>query len=283
MGVEHVLSIGVDHVVLACRVVDDHHLVQSSFRDLSQLPRRCAHDVSRHYSLRLRSDQWSLAAEGCAFLVCLQGFVFSDCLDASLNGAGILPLPECRHPSPGDKVSVAELFCGGFSGWSHVVSFLQTLQMPAEHSLAVDVDPDCVIAYHKTFGGSLQLLGMSLQLDEHGDLPPSLVVESDVMEFDWVHLAGRSVLDLGLASPPCPPWSRASLNAPGLRRKDGVLTPASIALFALLGCKVICIENVSGLFHHAHWRIVLEWLKMWHFELRWAKVLDLADVCTSET
>ena len=63
---------------------------------------------------------------------------------------------------------------------------LQTMEMPLERCLALDFDRDCVLAFHKTFGGYLKLLGMPVQLDDDGCLPSQLVVESDLMEFDWV-------------------------------------------------------------------------------------------------
>ena len=122
------------------------------------------------------------------------------------------------------------------------------------------------------------LPGTPAQLDDNDNLPCLRVVESDVMEFSWIHLTGRHRLDLGVCSPPCPPWSKAAASPPGLRRKDGVLTPAAIAFMALLGCKVFCLENVSGLVQHEHWKVILEWLVFWGFDLRWAKCLDMAEI-----
>ena len=205
-------------------------------------------------------QHWTTAAEGCDTLVCLQAFNFPDGLDVSLEGSGVFPSPECRMTSADDALRTVELFCGGFSGWSHVGRFLQTMEMPLERCLALDLDRDCVLAFHKTFGGYLKLLGVPVQLDDDGSLPPQLVIESDLLEFDWAHLSGRQTFEIGLASPPCPPWSKAAVNPPGLRRKDGILTPAAIAMFALLGCKVMCLENVAGLFQHSNWRTVTEWI-----------------------
>ena len=122
------------------------------------------------------------------------------------------------------------------------------------------------------------LPGTPAQLDDNDNLPCLRVVESDVMEFSWIHLTGRHRLDLGVCSPPCPPWSKAAASPPGLRRKDGALTPAAIAFMALLGCKVFCLENVSGLVQHEHWKVILEWLVFWGFDLRWAKCLDMAEI-----
>ena len=122
----------------------------------------------------------------------------------------------------------------------------------------------------------LQFHGIPVEFVSIDEVPSLLVVESDAdaLEFDWIHLTGHDVVDMGVDSPPCLPWSKASMNALGLRRKDGTPTPASIALLVLLGCKVICLENVAGLlllllllFQHPHRKLVLEQLRFWDFEL----------------
>eukprot|EP00435_Cladocopium_sp_Y103_P066458 s404_g28.t1 len=205
-------------------------------------------------------------------------FVFSGLLDVCLEGGGIIPAPECRTADTADLVHVLELFCGGFSGWSHVTRALKTLHLPVITSLAVDIDVDCVQAYAKTFGATLHVGGTPLQLDVGSEIPAKLVIQADVTDFSWVHLLGCVTYEVGVASPPCPPWSMASVSAPGLRRNDGCLTPFAVALLALIGCKVICLENVSGMVHHSHWTTIQQWFRAWKWDLRWTKTLDLAEV-----
>ena len=53
-------------------------------------------------------------------------------------------------------------------------------------------------------------------------------------------------------------------NPLGLKRKDGIVIPAAIALFAMLCCKVICHENVAVCSQHPLWNPILEWLKLWN-------------------
>ena len=190
-----------------------------------------------------------------------------------------MPTPENRQADVADDFCVLELFCGGFSGWSQVTRCLKEMQFPIMTGVALDIEPTCVDAYHRTFGGTLIGSNMNAPLDEDGNLPPLKVIESDMMEFGWVHLAGTTQYPIGVASPPCPPWSKAALNPPGLRRKDGNLTPASIAILALFGCRVICLENVAGLAQHPHWNVIRHWLAFWKYDLRWHKCLDLAQVC----
>eukprot|EP00435_Cladocopium_sp_Y103_P051465 s2317_g16.t1 len=273
-----VIQMSAAEVILTCRIVDVHPLTCDHFRDLRLPVVRCAHDISSHFRLKVSHEQWICVVSKVPTVLCLQAFVFADLLDVCLDGGGVAPAPECRTSDSGDLVHVLELFCGGFSGWSHVTRALKALHLPIITSLAVDIDSDCVLAYSKTFGATLHVAGTPLQLEVDGVVPPKLVIQADVADFSWVHLLGCGLVEMGVASPPCPPWSVASESAPGLRRNDGCLTPFAIALLALLGCKVICIENVSGMIQHPHWPVLQQWFQAWKWNLRWTKTLDLAEV-----
>lgn len=186
-----VVSTGLGGVVLACRVDPLNGLVHDRFRDLSLTPRRCAHDVSDRYLLKINMDQWVCAVEGVPAVICLQAFVFADMLDVSSDGGGIMPVPECRKECDDDIHRAIEFVCGGFSGWSHTVRFLRQLAFPLETCLALDIDHDCVDAYQKVFGGTCFLPGTPIQLDEHDNLPVLRVVEADILELSWVRLIGK--------------------------------------------------------------------------------------------
>eukprot|EP00435_Cladocopium_sp_Y103_P037996 s1003_g10.t1 len=273
-----VIQMSAADVILTCRVVDAHPLTCDHFKDLRLPVGRCAHDISNHFRLKVSHEQWICVVSKVPTVLCLQAFVFADMLDVCLDGGGTAPAPECRTSDSSDLVHVLELFCGGFSGWSHVTRALKSLHLPILTSLAVDIDSDCVLAYSKTFGATLHVAGAPLQLDVDGVVPLKLVIQADVADFSWVHLLGCGLVEMGVALPPCPPWSVASVSAPGLRRNDGCLTPFAIALLALVGCKVICIENVSGMIQHPHWPILQQWFQAWKWDLRWTKTLDLAEV-----
>eukprot|EP00435_Cladocopium_sp_Y103_P019794 s293_g4.t2 len=274
-SIPKVVQMSAAEVVLTCRIVDSHPLTCDRFRDLSLPVGRCAHDITNHYRLKVSHEQWIYWVSKVPTILCLQAFVFSDLLDVSLDGGGVAPAPECRIADPAGLVHVLELFCGGFSGWSHVTRALRTMHLPVTTSLAVDIDPDCVLAYSRTFGATMTVAGKPLQLDVDGEIPAKLVIHADVADFSWVHLLGCVTFEMGVASPPCPPWSAASVSAPVLRRNDGRLTPFAVALLALCGCKVICIENVSGMVQHPRWSIIRQWFQVWKWDIRWSKTLDL--------
>eukprot|EP00435_Cladocopium_sp_Y103_P066489 s149_g28.t1 len=264
--------------LMGVQVCRDHPLVKGAFLGLSLPGRRCAHDITDDYLLKVSTDQWACAVSQSASVICLQAFVFPDCLDVSLEGGGVMPTPECRIPHPHGLKHVVELFSGGFSGWSQVVRLLGELDFPLVTALAIDSSESCVEAYRLTFGATRIGPDLKVQLDVDDHLPLKKVIEADILELSWVHLLGTVEYEFGVCSPPCPPWSNASVSPPGLRRRDGALSPLAIALLALIGCKVVCLENVSGMTQHDHWGVIKRWIAYWNLDLRWAKVLDLAEI-----
>eukprot|EP00435_Cladocopium_sp_Y103_P010479 s2347_g2.t1 len=275
---QQVLTMGVSEVTLSCRVDSKHALVRSGFESLSLPGRRCAHDLTDRYVLKVSMDQWTCVVSHASSVICLQAFVFPHVLDVSLEGGGVMPTPECRLQHPHGLKHVVEFFSGGFSGWSQVVRFLNELDLPLVTAFALDASCACVEAYSLTFGATRIGPDLKVDFDANDCLPLKKVIESDVMEFSWAHLLGMVQYEIGVCSPPCPPWSKASVSPPGLRRRDGALTPLAIALLALIGCKVVCMENVSGMIQHDHWMVIKRWIAHWGLDLRWSKVLDLAEI-----
>ena len=108
--------------------------------------------------LKVTMDQRSCAVEGCKPVICLQAFVFAKLLDVSSDGGGVMPTPECRTCRDDDLHQAIEPFSGGFSGWGHASRFLHGLEFSIFTCLALDVDHESVLAFHKTFGGILMAL-----------------------------------------------------------------------------------------------------------------------------
>ena len=146
------------------------------FRSLRLTRGGCPHDVTVRYLLKVTMDQWSCAVVGCNSVICHQAFVFANLLDVSSDGGGVMPTPNCRTCHDDDLHQVIEPFCGGFSGWSHASRFLHGLEFPIFTCLALDVDPECALAFHKTFGGTLMALCPLVQLSLPGKGTCALVM-----------------------------------------------------------------------------------------------------------
>ena len=145
--------------------------------------------------------QWLSAVCSVNTMICLQAFVLGDVFGVSMEGAGIVPALECRLDDGTGLRHVMELLLlyGGFSGWSHVTRFMQSLVHFLMTTLALDVDLRCVLAHHLTFGATLIGPDLQVQFDEDDCLPLSRAVEHDILEFEWVHLLGQCVLILAFA------------------------------------------------------------------------------------
>ena len=147
-----VVSMSTSCVFLACRVDSRYSLVRDQFRSLRLTRGRCPHYVTDRYLLMVTMDQWSCAVEGCKSVFCL-AFVFADLLDVSSDGGGVMPTPECTRSLDFSAV------VSRVSGWSHASRFLPGLEFPNFTCLALDVDHECALAFHKTFGGTLMAPG----------------------------------------------------------------------------------------------------------------------------
>ena len=209
--------------------------------------------------MKLIMMQWLSAVCSVNTMICFQAFVLGDVFDVSMEGAGIVPTLECRLDDGTGLRHVMELLLlyGGFSGWSHVTRFMQSLVHFLMTTLALDVDLRCVLAHHLTFGATLIGPDLQVQFDEDDCLPLSRAVEHDILEFEWVHLLCQCFFDLGICSPPCPPWSKVVASPPGLRRNDGAFIPLAVALMVLVSCRAFCLENMVGLMQHEHLHVVV--------------------------
>ena len=88
LKVEHVLTLSLHDVLLACRHDLSYDWVHPSFQSLSVVPKCCAYDLMIFYKLSTSMPQWSTAAKGCVWLdhplswVCLCHF---DHIDVALG------------------------------------------------------------------------------------------------------------------------------------------------------------------------------------------------------
>ena len=78
-------------------------------------------------------------------------------------------------------------------------------------------------------------------------------------------------------SPPCPAWSKAT-TCPGISRHEGRLTLYAWALLNLIRPRVACMEMVGSMRGHEHWPLVKSMILWAGYSIRFAKVLNLAEI-----
>ena len=241
------------------------------------MPKRCAHDIVNKMEAIVTMEQWIHAVrDNTGFVLVAAKLTNPFTLDATTDFSGVLSASAGRTRSEGVMISGVELFSGGFSGWTQTMNALSKCDIPTTIRLAVDNSRPCVETYAKTFdavdvGGPWQFARFE------DELPSKMVAEADVRCFKWLHLIGNEEVDALLASPPCPPWSRAN-HGPGLSNDLGALMLDTVGLVKLIKPKTFALENVGGLMHHAHFRYIKDFIRFAGYHIRWCHNANLRDI-----
>lgn len=132
-----------------------HHQCKTGanfWQDGLQCP-RCTHDPVRSFPLHIRiEDDEILRSNEKVVLYRAKNLLTSrtPCVDARDLFSGVMPADGGSARSPQQSVILAELFCGGFSGWSHVNRTLVDLGVPIQHAWSLDIDNVALQTYVRT-------------------------------------------------------------------------------------------------------------------------------------
>lgn len=145
------------------------------------------------------------------------------------------------------SVRCAELFAGGYGGWSFAIDFLNSLGMDIGVKLAVDSDKSATMMYARNHSGYLVPDQFDPRVTEH-TCPEHgvLVLNNTVQTPSWYHLLFDFDIDVWFLSPPCPAFSKAG-DMMGFLRPDGAVTLEAICTIRLCQPILVCLENVVGL------------------------------------
>eukprot|EP00435_Cladocopium_sp_Y103_P020001 s186_g4.t2 len=239
------------------------------------------HERYQNVTLFVSSEQWNNVLSRHDHVLLLGAKVQGIEVYANHPDAAVLPV-RSRSESPADKpLSIGELFCGGFSGWSHVVHALRSKGLAVHTKWALDRDPCACLAYRRTHRPDCHVQCISeaeAKIDPmHADELPSVLFQTSVNAAWWLAYACLYDVELVCMSAPCPAWSLADL-APGLMRSDGFLIIQAIFYVAMLRPRAFASENVANLKNHRHWKwiqAILDWL---HYKIIWHATLDLKEV-----
>ena len=194
-------------------------------------------------------------------------------IDATWGTSVVAATPVLRAD---ETIQAAELFCGGFCGWSQSLRIFQKLQCNVCTRWMLDCNADCFDSAKFVHGG-LQLVHNEVSLKravrDH-ELP--FFIQGDICDTWWHHVFEGSAAHLWCASPPCPPWSQAS-TGPGLACPDGQLVLLLAAMMQALQPVCVCIEQVPGFQAHSHYDFVQSRFAEAGFTRIWHDVVDLGD------
>ena len=175
------------------------------------------------------------------------------------------------------QLEVAELFSGGFCGWSQGVQVLRSFGLPVRVRWLLDSEESC---FH---GARLQHEGLVQVVDQTELWQP---VEQAKPAFLWTTLESvwwaqglaSSRPSIVAVSAPCQPWSAAAASH-GLNDIDGRLLLHVFAILAAVRPAIILLEQVEGFKAHPHFPLVQQAWQDAGFRECWSSVLDLVEAC----
>ena len=145
------------------------------------------------------------------------------------------------------QTRVAELFAGGYGGWSYAIDFLKFLGMDIQVKIAVDNDKSATMMFARNHQGFLTHDDFDPRVSQHTCADHDvLILNTTVQDSTWYHLLFDMDVDVWCLSPPCPAFSKAG-DMMGFLRPDGVVTLEAICTIRLCQPVLVCLENVVGL------------------------------------
>eukprot|EP00438_Fugacium_kawagutii_P022401 Skav209122 [mRNA] locus=scaffold682:20734:24684:+ [translate_table: standard] len=288
VALDHSIAMSTKEVIVSGEILQvDHPL--SGLLDGKDL-HECRGGHERHSSIDVvfSTDNWELVAKHHDTVILVGATVDHSRIRLLANDrtVGVLPFDR-RKAQRSEKVRVAEIFAGAYSGWSHAVNALNKERIPVDHLWMLDFDITCARSYVKThFRASLCDSPTPIvesrtrsELDD-GDFfqdADPLYVVADLSDKWWMSVVDVFDIDILMASPPCPAWSLAD-KAPGLARDDGVVLLVFFLMAGYLKPKTVTLENVAGLLVHKDWPLVLKIIRFAGFEIHWQHTCDLVAV-----
>eukprot|EP00435_Cladocopium_sp_Y103_P014540 s2444_g3.t1 len=265
-----------DYVIVSGEIGREGSCNRDDFRHVSFASRKCAHDLDVKIEIRMTSDQWEhVACKSRRFLV-VNAELKGSMLDTTSVISGVLASPEARvRDTSGDTIA-CEAFAGGYSGWTQAMRCLTRNGFPFSHRLAIDNDPFAMEAFMKSHGFEASVGPERFDWGRNA-IPENLFIYGDIMLHGWYHLFSNTAFDVMMLSPPCPPWSYASLQQ-GLLKEEGRLTLHGWGLAGLLKPKVVLMEMVNVMKDHCHWKLIRELILWFGYSLRFARNCNLAEV-----
>eukprot|EP00435_Cladocopium_sp_Y103_P055143 s189_g18.t1 len=278
------ISMSPTKVKVSCAIQNDNGVhMKQSFSGQSLVECQCDVAVrSTNVEIEMTDFQWKHSMS--RYPECLVVAAKMDGNRISLcNGNGaIIPYHEPSEDHHAGVLRLGELYCGGFSGWTHAAHELALAGLNLDHVFALDRDPVCCCIYQKTHGMNVLAVDPSSydralhESPQFGDCP-STVFQTTINDLWWMTCVGKYAVELMCLSPPCPAWSLADAS-PGLSRCDGFLLLQTLTYIAYLRPKMCACENVSNLKRHRHFQVVLQVLDWMNYRVHWSICLDLKEI-----
>lgn len=281
--VEKILTIGKEFVAAQCCIINVSGFMQSHFNDISLTGEMCDHERNSDFLVRFSNLQWEAVARHTEHLIATGAKFKSGYLEIPSTKGALMPLQRRRGDegnSETQHLRVAEMFCGGFSGWSYGLRGMVKRGIRLRHLWAVDRDIDCIKAYsisHQpdVVGFDAEKLWGEIKDSLDRGKEPSTLIHVDIKDKWWLTLFPQKV-DILLASPPCPPWVVTN-TSPGFNRADGLTFQGMIECIAWVRPCIVVREEVATIMKHEQWPVILALIRWANYRVHACHALNLID------
>ena len=227
-------------------------------------------------ALKLRTSDWVAVRGSCCPLKAIQARLCDEAPYPVLDLTGpdaVLITAVCV--AGGEQLQIAEVFCGGFSGFSQAASILHAARLPAHIAWKLDWDP-LVQPYLRAQCPDLMVVASRDALDM---VQPedAVLLQANAADTWWMSMFSRRPTNAIALSAPCPPWSGAGRSR-GLHTAEGRLMIRLADVCGCLGIPVVIIEQVASFQRHEHFPTVLQAWKEAGYTWRFQQTLDLLDL-----
>ena len=227
--------------------------------------------------LRMRLNDWYILGQHVHELsaiwtqVCLNADTII--LDSTIGPAFLTGrVPLAQH----EALRMAEIFCGGFCGWTQAAYCLREGGVNISTRWLLDSDADLVDSVQTSHPEVRTIYGPAA-FDEPAVHDQVLFLKADINDGWWHRILTGSSPDIVTASPPCQPWSAAGQQS-GLQSPDGVLFLTLASISAVAEFPVVCVEEVQGFCSHPDAKHVLNAWRESGYDLVFQQVKNLSEV-----
>ncbi|CAE7237381.1 unnamed protein product [Symbiodinium sp. CCMP2592] len=250
--------------------------LQTTLRDGSVVPIALEHP-NRKAVLRMTSAQWASMGVFCRYIRALWTQVRVNdtvvVLDSVRSPAFLAGDVRYRND---DVIHAAEIFCGGFAGWTQAAWVLKDAGCPLQMDWLLDIQEDLRESLEVLLP-DLLVANTPLELEEHMQTDNPVFVAANFEHTWWNTAWALKPVDMVVCSPPCQPWSSAGQQA-GLNCPDGRLLIQLANLMCVVRVPVVCLEEVAGFCEHSDFAEVMQAWRAAGYECVFKESLQLADV-----
>ena len=263
--------------VLIKAVIDDEAQLRCSNRGPPHLVPPCVSGVGGKVILRATVQDYQFLLRHVTSVRVLQAFTQTQqgvtIIDATCSASFFAGhVPTAVHES----LRVAEVFAGGFSGWSRAAATLRQGGIPLRVSWSLERDPACWPLI-QAVDSSVHLVSSPEEIEPAVQPSDTLLLAADFHDGWWHRVLHQRPVDLAVISPPCQPWSLAG-KSHGFRDVDGMLLLHVVELLRVASIPAVAFEEVAGFARHEHFEAFMRAMHHAGFACVWKAPLELGEV-----